>query len=191
MGHRERLLAGAKHCLYEHGYAGTTARDIVAVSSTNLGSIGYHYGSMEALLTAAMMDAFEEWGAELAKLLAGGGGGGPLERLEAMWTRVVETFETHRPLWVASFEAFTHAQRSPELRRQLAAGYERSREGLAALVQTGGGGVVDERAARAVGSFLLALQAGLAAQWLLDPEHAPSAADMAEALRTLLAIAGP
>ena len=30
MGHREDLLAGAKRSLYEKGYAGTTARDIVA-----------------------------------------------------------------------------------------------------------------------------------------------------------------
>ena len=37
-------------CLREKGYAHTTARDIVAASSTNLASIGYHYGSTKALL---------------------------------------------------------------------------------------------------------------------------------------------
>ena len=41
MGHREDLLEGAKRCLYEKGYARTTARDIVAASGTNLASIGY------------------------------------------------------------------------------------------------------------------------------------------------------
>ncbi|NHW87893.1 helix-turn-helix transcriptional regulator, partial [Escherichia coli] len=45
MGHRERLLAGARNCLYERGYTRTTARDIVAASDTNLASIGYHFGS--------------------------------------------------------------------------------------------------------------------------------------------------
>jgi AcrR family transcriptional regulator len=50
MGHREALLAGARRCLLERGYARTTARDLVAASDTNLASIGYHFGSNEALL---------------------------------------------------------------------------------------------------------------------------------------------
>ena len=32
MGNREDLLAAAKRCLYEKGYAHTTARDIAAAS---------------------------------------------------------------------------------------------------------------------------------------------------------------
>lgn len=52
MGHREDLLEGAKRCLLEKGYARTTARDIGAASGTNLASIGYHYGSKEALSTS-------------------------------------------------------------------------------------------------------------------------------------------
>ncbi|MBN1170597.1 MAG: helix-turn-helix transcriptional regulator, partial [Micromonosporaceae bacterium] len=69
MGHREQLLAGAKRCLYERGYARTTARDIVAASGTNLASIGYHFGSKEALLNAAMIDAMTEWGDELERAM--------------------------------------------------------------------------------------------------------------------------
>ena len=55
MGHKEDLLAGAKKCLVELGYAKTTARDSVKASHTNLASIGYHFGSKDALLTQAMM----------------------------------------------------------------------------------------------------------------------------------------
>jgi AcrR family transcriptional regulator len=62
MGHREDLLEGAKRCLLEKGYARTTARDIVAASGTNLASIGYHYGSKEALLNLAFLKVTEEWG---------------------------------------------------------------------------------------------------------------------------------
>ena len=54
MGHREALLDGARRCLLERGYARTTARDLVAASGTNLASIGYHFGSKEALLNGAM-----------------------------------------------------------------------------------------------------------------------------------------
>lgn len=187
MGHRERLLAGAKRCLYEKGYARTTARDIVAASGTNLASIGYHYGSKEALLMAAMFEAIDEWGDELEQVLSTDTDGDPVEQLESAWTRVIETLDTHRPLWVASFEAFVQAQRVPELREQLAAGNEEARFGLAALFEKIDEGAVGERTARTVGSFHLALLSGLVTQWLLDPQRAPSGQDLAEGLRTTLA----
>jgi AcrR family transcriptional regulator len=189
MGHREKLLAGAKRCLYERGYARTTARDIVAASGTNLASIGYHFGTKEALLNAAMIEAIDEWGQELERVLATDidAYSDPMERIEAIWTRVIESFETHRPILVASFEAFAPAQHSPELREQLAAGQEEGRFGLAALFQTIDESAVDERVARTVGSLYLALMSGLIVQWLVDPERAPTGSDLAEALRTIAA----
>jgi AcrR family transcriptional regulator len=192
MGHKEKLLAGAKQCLYEKGWSRTTARDIVAASGTNLASIGYHYGSKEALLTAAMMDAFGEWAGQLDAALAAESDGGPLDRLEARLTRLVESFTTHRPLWLASFEAFSQAEHSPELRKQLADGYElHARPDLAGKLLGLEPDAVDAETARTVGSLLVAVQAGLAAQWLLDPEHAPSGADMVEALRTIAGLVEP
>jgi len=48
----------------------------------------------------------------------------------------------------------------------------------------------DERSAWAVGSFYLALLPGVMAQWLIDPEHAPSGRDLADALRIIVADVG-
>jgi len=188
MGHREKLLAGAKRCLYERGYSRTTARDIVEASGTNLGSIGYHFGSKEALLNAAMMEAVGEWGEELEPILLTDADtdADPIERFESVWTRVVESFEAHRPALVASFEAFTQAEHSPELREELAARHEEARLWLAELFPKIGS-TVDEGSARAVGSFYLALLNGLMVQWLLDPVRAPSGRDVSEALRTIVA----
>ncbi len=187
MGHKERLLAGAKRCLYERGYGRTTARDIVEASGTNLASIGYHFGTKEALLNAAMMEALGEWSDELERILAAEADSdtGPMERFEEVWTRVIESFEAHRPVLVASFEAFVQAEHSPELRAQIAAGHEETRLWLATLFG-GIGDTADGEPARAVGSFHLALLNGLMIQWMLDPEHAPSGQDMTEALRTIL-----
>src|SRR5918997_1679891 len=95
MGHREQLLEGAKRCLIERGYAHTTARDIVAASGTNLASIGYHFGSKEALLNAAMIEAMDEWGSELERAVQVDPTAGPLERLEAVWAGVVESIAAH------------------------------------------------------------------------------------------------
>ncbi len=187
MGHREKLLAGAKRCLYERGYGRTTARDIVEASGTNLASIGYHFGSKEALLNAAMMEAVGEWGEELERILLADADedADPMERFEAVWTRVIESFEAHRPALVASFEAFVQAEHSPELRGRIAAGHEEARLWLVALFRRIGS-TAGEGSERAVGSFYLALLNGLMVQWLLDPDRAPSGRDMAEALLTIL-----
>src|SRR5579883_3210661 len=105
MGNREDLLAGAKRCLYEKGYARTTARDIAAASGVSLAAIGYHFGSMEALLNAALIEAIGDWGDEIGRVLAAEGGvpfdpaADPIERFAAIWTRVIESFATHRQLW--------------------------------------------------------------------------------------------
>ena len=188
MGHREQLLEGAKRCLYEKGYARTTARDIVNASGTNLASIGYHYGSTEALLNAAMIDAIEEWGEEIERTLASEADprAVPMERFEATWARVIESFAAHRQLWVATIEATTQAERAPEVRAFLAAALQQGREGLAVLFQ-GIDAAVDQRSAWTVGSFYQALMTGVMVQWLIDPERAPSGRDLAEALRMILA----
>jgi AcrR family transcriptional regulator len=188
MGHREDLLVGAKICLYERGYGRTTARDIVAASGTNLASIGYHFGSKEALLTTAIIESFAEWGVELdavMRSLSWDDTADPVDKFEAAWTRLIGSFVTHRPLWVSSVEAFAQAEHIPELRDQLAASLEETRAGLAAVIMTVSG-TIDEKSARTVGSLVLGLLPGLALQWLLDPDRAPSGADLGEAIRAVL-----
>lgn len=182
-------MAGAKRCIYEKGFGHTTARDIVAASGTNLASIGYHFGSKEELLLEAIVEATGEWGNELERILSSDTDvdAEPMERFEATWTRVIESLDTHRPLWVASFEAFMQAQHSPELRQQLADAQEEGRSGLAAMFQRIDESKIDEGSVRTVGSFYLALLSGVMMQWMLDTERAPSGSDLAKALRTILA----
>lgn len=189
MGHREDLLAGAKRCLYERGYARTTARDIVAVSGTNLASIGYHFRSKEALLNAAIMQAIEEWGRELAQTLAADSmpETDAITRFEVVWTRVIESFATHRPLWSATFEALAQAEHSAEIRRFLADALQEGREGLAALFQNSTT-AVDDRQVQTAGSFYQALMSGVMVQWMIDPQRAPSGHDLADAVRMLVGV---
>jgi AcrR family transcriptional regulator len=186
VGHREDLLAGARKCLYERGYAHTTARDLVAASGTNLASIGYHFGSKEALLTEALISAFDEWGEELVHVARTNAvsGKGALEQMEALWVWMIESFDRLRPLMIANFEAFAQASHSDRLRAQLASYYERSRQEYVEASREFTG--VDGAEARAVGSFHMALLDGLMLQWILDPEHAPSGQEMAGAFRSMV-----
>lgn len=185
MGHKAQLLVGAKRCLFERGYARTTARDIVAASGTNLASIGYHFGSKDALLNAALIQALGEWADELQRVLSADAEGGPPRSFEGSWTRVIESFERNRQLIVASFEALVQAIHNPQLNEQRAIANELARFGLAALFQGIEPGAADEQTVRAVGSFNLALLGGLMSQWLIDPKRAPSGRDLADALRVI------
>ncbi len=159
MGNREDLLAGAKQCLIERGWAHTTVRDIAAAAGVNHAAIGYHFGSREALLTQALMAAMDELGDEMASRL------GDVEP-DQRWQALIDTFTTHRPLWVAQLEAIAVAERNEEVREHLAAGQREARDGL--------GGAVPN-----------AILVGLMVQWLVDPATAPSGADVVAEIRAL------
>jgi AcrR family transcriptional regulator len=191
MGNREDLLAGAKRCLYEKGYARTTARDISAAAGTSLAAIGYHFKSTEALLNAALLDTCGEWGAELQRVLAAEAlpEATPLERFEFIWKQVFESFSTHRRMVSATLEAQASLGHLPEIRAQIAASLEAGRVQLARVFQ--GLDATTDRNAWAVGAFYHALLGGLLLQWLVDPERVPTSRELAEALRTIAASLEP
>jgi AcrR family transcriptional regulator len=195
MGHREDLLAGARRCLEERGYARTTARDLVAASGTNLGSIGYHFGSKEALLNEAIAESFQEWAQRVRALalaaVPDGAGNDPVQLLVASWGAIRASFDEYRGLSVAFIEALAQAERQPELRAQLAATYRQSRAQVAQMVTEQLAGI-DPAQASALASFEIALCDGLLVQWLLDPDATPSGAQLMTAVGTVLgATVGP
>lgn len=187
MGHREDLLAGAVRCLRDKGYAKTTARDIVAASGTNLASIGYHYGSVQALLNAAVIQAMDDFGAEMAQAMQGTGEAGlsTAGRLERSWTQLIDSFRTSREVWLATFDIFAVAQRDPEVRAAVAEGLEDARIMWAQLIY--GVDPADRDTARAIGSVHQALVSGFLAQWLIDPEQAPAPAELVRGLQAISA----
>ena len=184
MGNREKLLDGAKRSLLERGYLRTTARDITAASGANLASIGYHFGSKDALLTAAMIEAISEWGDEVEAILRTDPADDPVDQLETIWGRALESIARQRPLWVASVEIFIVAEQEPALREMLGEALEEARGGLAAML-TEGRPIADPATRRALASLCLAVLEGLVLQHLIDPARAPSASDLAGAIRTL------
>ncbi|MFI6696083.1 TetR/AcrR family transcriptional regulator [Streptomyces sp. NPDC050433] len=203
MGHREDLLEGAKRCLLEKGYARTTARDIVAASGANLASIGYHYGSKEALLNEAFIAVTEQWGdrvtepegaegadgaAEAATVAAEAPVGAPpatLDHFRDVWAKVVASHEESRPVWQLQMEVVSRVGIDDGLRKALAEKQLEGREGLA----EGMFGVDpkgDPEKARVVGLLTQALLAGVMVQWMVDPETAPSAQDLTDGLRAII-----
>jgi AcrR family transcriptional regulator len=185
MGNRDALLAGAKRCLNEKGYARTTVRDLASAANVSMAAIGYHFGSREALLNAALIEANEEWGETLAKTLQveTPPDASPAERFELIWQRVIEGFPAHRRMWAMTFEAWSQPDLDPDVRTQLAHALELARIGLANLFQ-GLDDPADGRT-RAVGTVHQALLSGVMLQWLIDPDRAPSGTDLVRGLRLI------
>lgn len=181
VGNREDLLAGAKKCLYEKGYARTTARDIATAAGVSLAAIGYHYGTKEALLNAAVKQALEVWGAELGRIVAVSADGSPGDRFEAVWTQAIRSFADNRPLWSIQFELI--GQGDAALLQTFADANREARLALAALF--GDFGHPDERSRLVLGSLYQALLGGIASQWLVNPDDALTGTTLREALSLL------
>jgi AcrR family transcriptional regulator len=186
MGHREDLLEGAKRCLLAKGFLRTTARDIVKESGTNLASIGYHYGSKDALLAQAyvemvegMSDAFEG-GGELR------GEPGSLERFTEVWANIIGTMREPGSMWRLSMEIVAMGDQLPEVREHLARAQREGARGIVTLFHGGSEDDVPEEQVDTVGYFYLTLMMGLMAQWTFDPKSAPEAAQLAEGLRQVI-----
>jgi AcrR family transcriptional regulator len=174
--HRDRLLEAAIVCLQEKGYARTTSRDLVAVSGTNLASIGYHFDSKERLLNIAVAEAFQRWLKPLVALAAEPGSATPLERLERSVAGVMDSLEENRALVAACLEAWAQLSRSEDLRAEMAASYDDFHQVIAATTRDAfaeiGATDID---ADALAALIIALFDGLLVQWQVDPERAPSA----------------
>ncbi|MFI7611373.1 TetR/AcrR family transcriptional regulator [Nonomuraea terrae] len=188
MGNREDLIDGAKRCLYAKGYARTTIRDITAAAGdVGPAAVGYHFGSKEALLNEALSQAARDWAEELTQALAAvpvDPGADSLQRFETAWAQIIKSFEAHRPLWAATFDALGRSAHADQVRRHLAAGLEQARLGLADVL---GGLGPDHPDAWLVGGFYEALLTGVMAQYLVDPGRAPSSHDLATALAVITA----
>ncbi|MEU8695316.1 TetR/AcrR family transcriptional regulator [Streptomyces sp. NPDC048665] len=187
MGHREDLLEGAKRCLLEKGFARTTARDIVKASGTNLASIGYHYGSKDALLAQAyvaivenMSDAFDGGDG-----IAFEGAPGSLERFRHVWSGIVATMREPNSIWRLSMEVMTIDM--PEVREHLARAQREGGRGLVSLLQGVPEDEVSDETADTLGRFYMTLMTGLIAQWTFDPKTAPDGDALTEGLRQIVA----
>ncbi|MFJ4516376.1 TetR/AcrR family transcriptional regulator [Streptomyces sp. NPDC088816] len=191
MGHREDLLEGAKRCLLRKGFVRTTARDIVKESGTNLASIGYHYGSKDALLVQAYVSLIEGvgesgdrgWGAgdvDTAPL-------GSLERFQEVWANVIRSLPESRAIWLLSFELVLQGDRVPEVRRMLGEAQRDGRSGLAALFTGIPEDELDDETVETEGRFYVTLLNGLMTQWLFDPDSATEADQLTEGLRRMIA----
>ena len=187
MGHREDLLEGAKRCLLAKGFARTTARDIVKESGTNLASIGYHYGSKDALLAEAYLalvgdlsDAFEGQGSGITSAP------GSIERFREVWSNIIGTMREPGSMWRLSVEIVAMGDQLPVVRDHLAQQQRDAERALVALFTGAPEAEIPDKRLDTLGRFYTTLMTGLIAQWNFDPERAPDADALTEGLKELI-----
>lgn len=192
MGHREDLLEGAKRCLLTKGFVSTTARDIVKESGTNLGSIGYHYGSKDALLVEAFVALVETTGGGFEDAPAGedgarnGAKGGSLERFEQVWSNILRDVPESRAIWMLTFEVITQGERLAGVRDLLVKAQREGRSGLAAAFTGIAESGIPDDVVETEGRFYTTLLNGLMVQWLFDPQSATTAEQLTEGMRRVM-----
>lgn len=190
--HRQALIEGAIECLRTKGYGRTTARDIVAAADSHLPSINYYFGSKEKLLGEAISELVRRWTEQLIELLGEVEERDPWELLRIVAIDAARTFSEHRHIVAAFIESLAQANRSQDLRAQIADSYQELRlanRDLAEKLRAGedrGPGAATEGA----GSILMALADGLMIQLFLDPERTPKPEALVGGVRFLFGTGG-
>jgi AcrR family transcriptional regulator len=184
--HRVALLKAAKELLRTRGYASITARDLVAASGTNLGSIGYHFGSKEALLNEAIGEALQEWADAIARTAETEPGKTPLETLTRSTGAMLDQFDEIKPYFLAFIEALARSARSPELAKQLAQHYETQRQRVADTVIAALAARPDRDTATSLAALMIAVTDGLLLQYYADPDRMRTTVRLTSALQTAL-----
>jgi AcrR family transcriptional regulator len=187
--HREQILEGAIECVQTRGVADTTTRDIAAAAGASLASIPYHFGSKDALMDQALLQAIRRY-SEHVKQQAFAGDAPPLQALAKSLIATVDSFAQARPLLISLMEAHVKAIHSEPLRERVAANRRAAVERIAVGVSGGLGleGQLTKEQVNAVSVLILALVDGLMLGWLVDPESVPGGQEL---LDSVVAAAGP
>lgn len=169
-GERRRLIVDAADDLIaERGLAATNAREIAAAAGISLGTLTYHFDSVEEILMQvlwAQTEAFEQ--RRSAHVTADME---PRERVVAFLCAYLDPEVHPRSMWRLWLDCWSRATRDSELRRWQVARYHHVYDELERLLEEGMlVGQMPTLAARECARELMALVDGLGEQVLIDDE---------------------
>jgi DNA-binding transcriptional regulator YbjK len=125
---RQRLVEATLDVIAERGVAGTSHRKVAAAADVPLGSVTYHFSSLDDLLTSAFTHLAETMAAAFEERMAA------IERGADARANVVEAMLAdlagNQRSAVLTYELYAAAARDPRLRVVTQAWMERSRRSL-------------------------------------------------------------
>jgi AcrR family transcriptional regulator len=161
---RDQLIEATLRCVEQLPPERITARAIVDESEANLASIGYHFGSKDDLVTAAVIEGLDRWLDEIERLLGDLQSTTSAERFRRAGVVIEETRRRHTGLAQTFFAAVAKAPHDARVRDRLAEGFRKTRPAVADLLDLG-----QDRAGLDAAGLALAQFYGLLLQALLDP----------------------
>lgn len=166
---RERLLDAAEHVFARQGFHAATVDDVADAAGHTKGAVYANFANKDSLFLALLDRHLDAQFAQIDLLVASESEGELLARLRDASTEQMTTGDSFGLLML---EFWLYAARDARARAALAARYGRMRERLAAMIaeRDAARGIAGSRAPDEVAALVLALDAGLFLQHLLDPE---------------------
>jgi len=187
MGNREDLLAGARQVILERGVAKATARDIATAAGVSLAAIGYHFGSKDELISAALTDSLGSGIGDAMEAVVDETAALPLlDGFATLFDRMPAIFADNREALVASFENSVMVWRDAAASRTLAGAMNEAHLGIVEVLSKARPDLAaDDLDAIAKLEFVLVQSLGLL--WIISPDSLPTGEELA---RAVAAIAG-
>lgn len=181
---RGKLLDATLRCLDRLPLDRITVRAIAVEAGANPASVIYHFGSRDALLSAAAVEGLDRWLAELASELDAITGDDSAARLTHAAALVAATRTSRMPLARAYLAALAMSPHDEAVRLTLADGFRRARPALATVL-----GLGDDAAGTDAAGLLLAMFHGMLVQTMVDDHLAIDGARLESGLARMKATA--
>jgi AcrR family transcriptional regulator len=185
----QRIVEAMRSSVAQRGISGSTFENVAREAGVSRGLLHYYFGTKEALLVEVVRRDTEHRIARLDEPLAQAGS--VHELLEILVANLEDSIQNEPGFWVLLFDLFTAGRRNPEIQREVAELFNRTRAHVADILrakQTEG--VISPRfEIDAIVALLFALADGIALQLLADPgrDHEDVIAAGTEAARHILA----
>ena len=167
----QRIVEAMRSSVARRGISGSTFEHVAREAGVSRGLLHYYFGTKEALLVEVVRRDTEHRIARLDEPLAKAKSADEL--LGILVADLEDSIQNEPGFWVLIFDLFTAGRRNPEIGREVAELYKRTREHVADILRAKQeeGVISPAHDADAVVALLFALADGIALQLLSDPER--------------------
>ena len=191
MGNREDLLAGARQVIMERGVAKATARDIASAAGVSLAAIGYHFGSKDDLISAALTESLGNGiGDEMESVVHETAGLPLLDGVATLIDRLPGIFAANREALLASLENSLRVMRDPASSTALMDATSQAHLGIVEVLRAARP-ELDAADIDAIAKLDFVLVQSLGILWLVSPDILPSGEELARAVAALARTGAP
>lgn len=167
----QRIVDAMRESVAARGIAGSTFEHVAGEAGVSRGLLHYYFGTKERLLVEVVRRDTELRVARLDEPLAAAGSADDV--LDVLVSSLLDAIENESGLFVLLFEVFSAGRRNPEIQREVADLFRRTRDHVAEVLESKQreGALALRYGAGATVSYLFAIGDGIALQVLSDPDQ--------------------